>query len=365
MRCLTAIFSAWLLGLQLLHAHAPFDSSVRVILQDDSVAVYAICGSTLTDNLLSAGQVAGRPREMGPPLVLPLPLAASFFELTAEGRGLAPRAADVSGDGLEFRFHFEYTLTNARSLRVEPRFLAALPAPHTCALVFGDENGNILGTAILAPGKPAPEFPLPAHFHPATATTVTAPPVRPTFAEFFQLGIGHILTGYDHLLFLAVLLLGCQRFKPMLLVITGFTLAHSLTLALSVLGFVHLSPRLVEPAVAASIVLVALQNFRRQESPSHRYALTCAFGLLHGLAFATTLRERGLAGSATEVARPLLAFNLGVETGQLLVAAILLPILFALNRQPTVARCLIRVISTGVILLAGFWFFQRIANSGE
>ena len=182
--------------------------------------------------------------------------------------------------------------------------------------------------------------------------------------EFLKLGLGHILCldAFDHLLFLLALLLGCQRLKPMLLVITGFTLAHSLTLALAALNVLTLSARVVEPLIAASIIIVAAENFRKSEQSWPRYALTAGFGLIHGFGFAGALRESGLAGTGWAIAKPLFAFNLGVELGQLAVAALVLPLLLGLNRWPWFARNGARVISALVILVAAFWLWERLTT---
>jgi len=268
---------------------------------------------------------------------------------------LPPRAAEVITDGLEFQFRFDYALPAAAALQLRAQFLPALPAPQVAPLAVTDENGNLLGSALLSPGKEAAEFPLPASVFPAVpAASASADPAAPTarsavsapagarprpgFGEFFRLGVTHILTGYDHLLFLGALLLGCRRLKVMLLVITGFTVAHSLTLALAALDVVGIPSRIVEPLIAASIVFVAADNLRGVEDNRFRWLLTCGFGLVHGFAFAATLRETALAARGVELAAPLLAFNLGVEAGQLAVAAVLVPLLFALRKWPWFER---------------------------
>src|SRR5262249_59469524 len=127
---------------------------------------------------------------------------------------------------------------------------------------------------------------------------------------FFRLGVEHILTGYDHLLFLAALLVRGGRVWSLLKIVTAFTVAHSLTLALAVLGALTVSPRLVEPAIAASIAYVALENVFRQ-APSRRWLVTFGFGLVHGLGFASGLGP--LALPPWNLARPLAGFNLGCE----------------------------------------------------
>ena len=364
-------------------AHAPFSCSARVIVHADFAEVMVIAGSTLGETFLRMAEVTPDQLPNGHPFALNPEMITNFFAVTADGKILQPREADVISDGLEFQFHFDCALAPAKTLRLQSRFLPALRSPPVAPLVLTDENGNLLASAILAPGKEAADFALPENLfpQPVAAASVPAaslptvnftPPAanqktRPGFSEFLKLGIGHILNveAFDHLLFLMALLLGCQRLKPMLLVITGFTLAHSLTLALAALDLVTISPRIVEPAIAASILFVAAENFRREEKSWHRYALTCGFGLIHGFGFASALRDSGLAGRGSEIVLPLLAFNGGVEIGQLTVAAVLLPVLFVLQKNPWFRRFGVRGISAAVMLVAAWWLVSRIASSGE
>lgn len=363
-----------------IRAHAPFDCSVRVIVRADAAEVMLTVGSALGENFLEPANVPPRQLPSGHPFSLAPGFATNLFTTSADGKVLQAREADVITDGVEFQFHFEYALPRAKSLGVEAHFIPALNAPRAAPLVLTDENGNLLASAVLSPGKTGTEFALPEKLFPeridaaptaGTATnqtvetiTITAVATKPapTFGEFLKLGIGHILNveAFDHLLFLTALLLGCRKLKPMLLVITGFTIAHSLTLALAALNLVTISLRIIEPAIAASIIFVAAENFRRSEKSWSRYALTCGFGLIHGFGFASALRESGLAGTGMEIARPLFAFNLGVEIGQLTVAAILLPLLLGLERWPWFARNGARAISVLIILVAAFWLWQRV-----
>lgn len=177
--------------------------------------------------------------------------------------------------------------------------------------------------------------------------------------DYLALGIEHIFTGYDHLAFLLGLLIIAaalatsgketqstpQRLLPsvglryVVRIVTAFTLAHSVTLIVSALGWVSLPSRLVESAIAASIAYVALENIVRP-APTHRFLLTFAFGLIHGFGFASVLREIGLPSQG--LLWSLLAFNLGVELGQLLVVTLAFPVLHLLalrgNRQPLRGR---------------------------
>ena len=144
-------------------------------------------------------------------------------------------------------------------------------------------------------------------------------------SQFFALGLRHIRAGYDHLVFLAALLLAVRRLTSVVKTVTSFTVAHSLTLGLAVLGFVRLPAAIVEPLIAASIVVVGLENLLRSENDS-RWKLTFAFGLVHGFGFAGALQELGIGNAAIEIAVPLGAFNAGVEAGQIAVAAAIWPL---------------------------------------
>lgn len=170
-----------------------------------------------------------------------------------------------------------------------------------------------------------------------TALLEGAPPASSQLVDHLALGVEHILTGYDHIAFLLGLLLACAGLAPRpavraaLGVVTAFTLAHSLTLALAALGVLRLPSRPVESAIALSVLYVALENTRAAQ-PQRRAWLAFLFGLVHGLGFAGALAEVGLPRFGRAVA--LLGFNLGVELGQLGLACALLPALLALAHAP-------------------------------
>jgi hydrogenase/urease accessory protein HupE len=186
---------------------------------------------------------------------------------------------------------------------------------------------------------------------------------KPFFA-IVKVGIGHILTGYDHLTFLLALLLvpapePDKRKKllwALLGVLTAFTLGHTLSLAIASLSGIAPSPRIVEPAIALSIAYVAAENFL-VKSWRHRWLLTFPFGLVHGFGFASGLLD--LAVDQADLPRALFAFNVGVEVGQLAVLAVVLPaVLWAqrLARYTTLRR----VLSGLIIALGLMWFVLRI-----
>jgi hydrogenase/urease accessory protein HupE len=174
------------------------------------------------------------------------------------------------------------------------------------------------------------------------------------------LGVEHILIGFDHLCFLLALLLVAVRTREVVALVTTFTIAHSLTLAAAALGLISLSPRLVEPLIAASIIYVAVENLVLRRQPPYRLAVVFGFGLVHGLGFAGILAERlpGVTGAA--VIPPLLAFNAGVELGQLAVAACLVPLIRMARAQPRIAPKLQPTLSLLIAMAGVVWFFQRV-----
>jgi len=170
-----------------------------------------------------------------------------------------------------------------------------------------------------------------------------------TLASYFGIGVEHILLGFDHVLFIIALILPGGGFWPLVAMVTAFTVAHSITLALSVLGIVSLPSQLVEPVIALSIAYVAFENLTLQNAPSRRWAVSFLFGLVHGFGFAGALTEVGLPTSGLVAA--LVGFNLGVEAGQMLIVALLLPVLLWLQRFAWEKR--LAQVSSFIIMTAG------------
>ena len=192
----------------------------------------------------------------------------------------------------------------------------------------------------------------------ARETTIEfAPDAAGQGAGFFRLGVEHILTGYDHLLFLLALLLRGGRLLSLLKIITAFTIAHSVTLGLAVLGVVTIPGRIVEPAIAASIVLVALENLLRRDAPSQRWVVSFFFGLVHGFGFASAIEP--LALPPARLALALLGFNLGVEAGQAFVVILLLPVLLWMRGKSWEPRA-VRAASLGVAAFGFAWLVERL-----
>ncbi|RIX51169.1 HupE/UreJ family protein [Paenibacillus nanensis] len=185
-------------------------------------------------------------------------------------------------------------------------------------------------------------------------TSVTVPNWLATFADYVWLGMEHIWTGYDHLLFVLALILLKLPIRKYLIILTAFTVGHSITIALASLGIVSLSPSIVEPLIALSIAYVAIENLwlKRIE---WRWMVALGFGLIHGFGFAEILKET-LGDSYT---LPLLSFNLGVELGQIAVLAVVLPLLYYAGRAKWYRKAAYGL-SMVITLVGLYWFAERV-----
>ena len=189
--------------------------------------------------------------------------------------------------------------------------------------------------------------------------------------RFLRLGAEHIFQGTDHIAFLiGVLLLG-GSFRQLVGIVSAFTVAHSLTLALATLGWVVPPPRLIEPLIALSIVAVAVENLVALRAPlsservrtaiGHRWRLTFAFGLVHGFGFASALRALELPRAL--LAPSLLTFNLGVEVGQLVIVALAWPLLHWLRGVRPMWPVGTRWASAAVAGLGVYWLLERVMSA--
>ena len=172
--------------------------------------------------------------------------------------------------------------------------------------------------------------------------------------RFLKLGVEHIFLGYDHILFLLGLIV-IGRFWDLVKIVSSFTVAHTITLILAALQVVSLPSRLVETAIAGTIVYVAAENIWRKE-PQHRWMLTFAFGLIHGFGFANVLR--GMELPTTGFVQCLLSFNIGVELGQLAIVLLVWPVIAWINRK-SFAQNARKYFSGAILLLGGAWFIDR------
>ena len=177
--------------------------------------------------------------------------------------------------------------------------------------------------------------------------------------RYTRSGVAHIAIGYDHIAFIVALLLWARRFWPVAKVVTAFTVAHSITLALAALDIVALPGSLVEPLIAASIVWVAVENFIWRDV-ARRWKIAFALGLVHGFGFAGVLREFGLPSDALALA--LAFFNVGVEIGQILIVAVAVPALALLDRLTGGERDrrIVFAASAAIAALGVWWLVARL-----
>ncbi|MCW5801532.1 MAG: HupE/UreJ family protein [Deltaproteobacteria bacterium] len=195
-----------------------------------------------------------------------------------------------------------------------------------------------------------------------------APDLR--FSAFVASGVAHIGAapsewreglpdGIDHILFVLALVLAGGTLAQLAGTITGFTLGHSITLAIAALGIVRPPAGLIEPLIALTIVATAATSLARGGRPSpHRWKIALAFGLIHGFAFANALAGLELSGPRTVVA--LFGYNLGVELGQLVILVAILPLLLWLERHPKLRALAIPCAAAAIALAGTYWFLQRI-----
>jgi len=331
-------------------------------------------------------------------------LAREGIRLAADGRAChardddEPPALATHSDGryAVLRLHWDCPAPISH-LAVDYRLFARTDPTHRGIARVGRQGAATASQlAVLSPGAGAHRFTLPAA---AVATSTASPAPVPVpadvpdaapsaaaaapaddapaaFAGFVREGVHHILIGYDHILFLLSLLLpavwireraprGAAAWRPaadlrgalanVFKVVTAFTVAHSITLGLSVFDVVDPPSRWIESLIAASVVLAALNNLWPVIAEA-RWKLTFVFGLVHGFGFASALKDAGLAQGA--LVAPLVGFNLGVEIGQLCIVALVLPLAWSLRGTRTY-RGAFAGGSLAIAAVAALWFVQR------
>ena len=247
----------------------------------------------------------------------------------------------------------ESVLTCSKGLSGSEVGLAGMDAAFTDALVRIAPLGRPVQAARLTPGH-------------ATVMVASVPDRWDVARSYFVLGVEHILTGYDHLLFVVALVLLLGKLGVVVRAATAFTVAHSLTLVGTTLGVIGLAQAPVEALIALSIVFLAVEVVKQDPARlrlSERipWLVAFGFGLIHGFGFAGALREIGMPEG--DVPTALLTFNLGVEAGQLLIVALTLTVLFALRRlTPPALRPVKLAASYAIGITASFWFIQRLVG---
>ena len=216
---------------------------------------------------------------------------------------------------------------------------------------FGSQHVNLVKVAV---GEQIQQAALTAD-HPRASFVVGYRSLLAQCAAFIELGVRHIFLGYDHIVFLFALIVIGGRLGQLVKIVTAFTAGHSLTLLLAALQVVTLPSRLIEGSIALTIAYVAFDNFFAAGT-AHRWVLTFGFGLVHGFGFANVLREMHLPASG--LVATLLSFNVGVEIGQVAIAAVLFPATLWLAKQRF--RRPVVLAASGVIFVVGVgWFIQR------
>lgn len=276
-------------------------------------------------------------------------LAAAVLDGLATHDGAAcaydhVEATLVEADGVLVRG--KITCPSGPPTHLHPPFLTRLGGHrHLARIVVGGATRDVL----LTPESPTATLGAASHEGEPRATS---------FGTFVHLGVFHILTGADHLVFLAGLLLVRGRLRDYLALVTAFTVAHSVTLALAALHVVSLSPRVVEPAIALSIVYVGVESLVVETAPK-RPVLTFLFGLVHGFGFAGGLEELSL--DRARIPQALVGFNLGVEVGQLFALSALLPLVLFVTKRHT-REPVRKALAVAVTLAGAAWLVARLAS---
>ena len=363
-RLLIGIF--WLLVAASAQAHKPSDSYLifnvtgNVIDGQWDIALrdldFAIGLDTNGDAQITWGEVRARRAEIDAYAMARLQLSNAGAACPAQ---VTRHLIDDHTDGAYVVVKFTATCPgDLRTLQARYRLFFDIDPQHKGLLRLQYQGAT--STAIFSPEKATQQF------------TLSAPSHWRQFIDYAREGVWHIWIGFDHILFLLALLLpavvirqagkwqAVQAFKPaffsVLKIVTAFTLAHSITLTLATLGIISLPSRLVESTIAASVVIAALNNifplFRER-----RWVMAFLFGLIHGFGFATVLSDLGLPRDALVLA--LVGFNLGVETGQLAIVAVFLPVTYLLRHSWFYRRLVLLGGSAAIAIVALIWFVER------
>ena len=356
LRCALLILGGFLAGIPLVAAHPPGLSSLDVVLLPQAVTVnitFAIddiealvpMDSDFDAEVTPAEQEASKPKIAA--------LLAQELQLTLDGQVHTPTPGNVSFDDQNnAHITLQYAVAAMQSISVQSKLLSRLAAEHKQYATI-KRDGIELGQKMLTQQDSV-----------LTLNVTQAADATPTsgaaaFWEFVKLGVEHIVTGYDHLLFLFSLLVVTRSFWPAIKIITFFTIAHSITLALAGANIFDIPSSIIEPFIAATIMYVGAENLFRGEHPKGRSLLTFGFGLVHGFGFAGVLREMGIGAGGSGILIPLFSFNLGVEIGQLCIASVVLPLIWWLHSKPSIGKFLTPVGSSIAVLGGAYWFIER------
>ena len=295
--------------------------------------------------------------------------AGRLFVAAAEGdRAAAERVAGFMRDYARFSIANEPCRPGRISIRGagtgDDKVVLdmALSCPKaTGTLSIRDDWPEVMGAhfqtvlSVRQPGRPSVEFVFLEDRRAATLDLATA--TGTGWFAFIAMGVEHILGGVDHLLFLLALLALARGLWQTVTIVTGFTVAHSITLSLATLGVIDVPSRIVEPLIAASIVWVAVENLVAPSGIGRRWLIAMIFGLIHGLGFASALTELDLSREA--LVRALIGFNVGVELGQIAFVIVVMPPLAWASRPGRLPR-LPQIMSVLVAAVGTVWLVLRL-----
>lgn len=372
------LFTLLAVGPRTAHAHKASDAYLQLQVGSDEVDLRwdialrdldaALDLDRNGDRKLTWGEVNARMDEIRAYALAHLRLQQGRCALTPN----APPAVDDRIDGVYLVFQLKARCDVSTMLSIDYRLFREVDPTHRGLLrIVGHGGADPLVHSLDPSGGPI-TLSWASASHDGGQGGV-APNAASPNASVFRDGVHHILIGYDHILFLICLLLPSvlrrrpggrepvvtwrEAVLPMLGIVTMFTVAHSITLALAALKIVNLSPRLVEPAIAVTIALAAVDNIypllRRR-----RKLFSFLFGLIHGFGFAGALAEMALPTQSFVLT--LLQFNLGVEAGQLIVVFAALSFLLAMRNWRRYEPVLLHGGSTMAVLIAAVWFLERI-----
>lgn len=353
-------------------AHKPSDSYLKINVDGAAISGqwdialrdldFAIGLDSNQDNAITWGEVKPKHAEIA---------AYALSRLTIGPAGapcvpfLGEQLIDNHSDGAYAVLRFTATCQVApANLDINYRLFFDIDPQHRGLLNLSSQGETRAG--IFSADEPAQQFPM------------TGQSKMAQFTDYLKDGVLHIWSGFDHILFLLSLLLPAvlvrsvasgqawigspnfsTAFREVFKVVTAFTVAHSVTLSLASFGVISLPSRLVESAIALSVVLSALNNILPVVQ-DRRWIIAFGFGLIHGFGFASVLIDLGLPKASLLLA--LVAFNLGVEAGQLAIVAVFLPLAYALSSTVFYRRALLIGGSSVVAVIAALWFTQRAFN---
>jgi len=346
-QCLMALVLATVLLLP-VHAHDPALASIKVMLTGNEMAI------SVTVHQLALEKAAGHRLD---PVDTDIAIRSRTFVYAGSERVEAKMASldvDTKGGAVTWSTRVPY---GGQPVSVRQAIFPDDPAAKSLVTIYKDGRA-IFDTIYDSKTVQLPEagIQVPEAWH-----------LR--LLRFIGTGIHHIFIGIDHVCFVIGLVLLGGSIRGLLRMVTSFTIAHSITLALAALGIVNIPARIVEPLIAISITGIAIDNvfqLRRADTNvdtawKHRVAATFAFGLLHGFGFAGALGTLNVRG--TQLATGLLGFNIGVELGQLVIVLCIAPMVIMVSKKFPLPSRTMRIAGSIAIGLAGlFWFVQRITS---